>query len=186
MLGYTRMLDEEAGDEPVADVVFVPAGVGGLLAAIASWGHWRYGDRRPAIVAVEPIAAACVQASMRRGAPTRVEGPLATVMAGLRCGEMSPIAFRAIASLVDAFVAIEDELAIEAMRRLARPAPGDPVVACGASGAAALGGLLAALRAPELGDVRAALRLGPRTRALVLVTEGITDPEMAARVLADP
>lgn len=184
MLGYTRMLDEEAGDEPAADVVFVPAGVGGLLGAIASWGRWRYGDRRPAIVAVEPAAAACVQASMRHGAPTSVEGPLATAMAGLRCGEMSPIAFRTIASLVDAFVAIEDELAFEAMRRLARPAPGDPAVSCAASGAAALGGLLAALRAPELHDVRAALGLGSRTRALVLVTEGVTDPQMVARVLA--
>ena len=183
MLGYTRIMDEI---DVKPDVIFAPAGVGGLLAAVACWCDLRYGRERPRVVAVEPASAACVQASVRAGQPAAVPGPFDTAMGGLRCGEMSPSVFPAVASLVDAFVAIEDAFAFEAMRLLARPAPPDPAVACGASGAAALGGLLALLTDPELRDVKDELGIGPDTRVLGLVTEGITDPALFETVLARP
>ena len=46
MLGYTRLMDELAagyGDSWRPDVICVPGGVGGLLAAVACWSnrHWR-------------------------------------------------------------------------------------------------------------------------------------------------
>lgn len=186
MLGYTRILDEIAADapslaagvsgpgfEPGRTVVFVPAGVGGLLAAVACWGGWYHGAARPGVVAVEPASAACVQASLRAGRPTEITGPFDTVMGGLRCGVMSPAVFPAIRTLVDACVAIEDDYAFDAMRRLARPSPPDPAVACGPSGAAALGGLLAALGDPALEAVRRHLDLGPETTVVVLATEGV-------------
>lgn len=96
MLGYTRLMDEAAAAWPDVrppDLLVVQAGVGGLLAAVASWSAWTWGDRRPPLLAVEPLHAACVQASARAGRPTPVGGPLTTVMAGLRCGEVSPLAF---------------------------------------------------------------------------------------------
>jgi diaminopropionate ammonia-lyase len=191
-LGYTRLLDEDWTPPSVLshgappDVIFVPAGVGGLLAAVACWGDWQYGERRPLVVAVEPRSAACVQASVRAGRPTRVEGPFETLMGGLRCGEMSPDTFPAVSTLVDAFIGIEDDWAFEAMRRLARPVDGDARIVAGASGAAALGGLLAVLRAPELAAVRQRLRVDVVTRVEVLVTEGATDPDHLDRVLARP
>jgi diaminopropionate ammonia-lyase len=186
MLGYTRLMDEaEAhwGSAPPPDAVFVPGGVGGLLAAVACWGDWRYGADRPLVVAVEPVSAACLEVSARHGRPTPVPGPFETVMGGLRCGEMSPDVFPAIGSLVDAFVAIEDEIAFEAMRLLAHGREGDPDIVCGASGAAALGGLLAAVSAPGMGDVKERLRLGVNSRILLLVTEGATDPELVDDIL---
>jgi diaminopropionate ammonia-lyase len=188
MLGYTRIMDEIAaamGDDRL-DAVFVPAGVGGLLAAVACWEDLQYGHRRAKVVAVEPLTAACVQVSVRAGAPTAVPGPFDTTMGGLRCGEMSPSVFPAVASLVDGFVAIEDEFAFAAMRQLARPAAGDPIVECASSGAAALGGLLAARTDSTLSGFFDDLGLDNSSRIAVLVTEGVTDPAVVNRVLARP
>ncbi|MGE0042565.1 MAG: diaminopropionate ammonia-lyase [Vicinamibacterales bacterium] len=177
MLGYTRLMDEAADAwGPGPDTIFVQGGVGGLLAAVASWTAWRYGQARPAIVSVEPSSAACLLESARAGAPVHVHGPLTTVMAGLRCGDVSPLAFSALRPIVDAYMAIDDDWAVEGLRRLARPSGGDRAIEAGASGAAALGGLLAALHDPEMAEVKARLGLGPGSRVAVLVTEGVTDP----------
>jgi diaminopropionate ammonia-lyase family len=174
MLGYTRMMDEVA--EPF-DVVFVQGGVGGLLCGVASWCAWHAG-RHPVVVSVEPTTAACLQASARAGRPTAVSGPLATTMAGLRNREVSPLAFESVRTTVDAYLAIDDHWSHEAMWTLAHPDGGDPPVAAGASGAAALGGLLAVCRDPGMRTVRDRLRLGPASRVLVLVSEGVTDPSL--------
>jgi diaminopropionate ammonia-lyase len=189
MLGYTRILDEIAdlpelkpGIRPF-DAIFVPAGVGGLLAAVACWCDLQYGADRPRVIAVEPASATCVQTSVRAGRPTAVPGPFHTTMGGLRCGEMSPSVFPAVSTLVDAFVGIEDAWSFEAMRLLARPAPPDAKVECGPSGAAALGGLLAILTEPALADVREALAL-THARVAVIASEGVTDPGLFAEVLA--
>jgi diaminopropionate ammonia-lyase len=187
MLGYTRLLDEAEASwspGPPPDAIFVPAGVGGLLAAVASWAHWRYGRQRPRVVGVEPASAACVQSSVRNQKLTTLQGPFNTVLGGLRCGEMSPAAFDASRSLVDAYVAIEDEWAFEAIRLLADGADGDPEVRAGASGAASLGGLVATLRDPALTPVREELQVDRNSRLMVVVTEGVTDPAVFEQALA--
>jgi diaminopropionate ammonia-lyase len=187
MLGYTRLMDEAEqawSPDPAPDIVLVQAGVGGLLAAVACWADHRFGHSRPAIIGVEPSSATCVQTSIRNGRPTTLPGPFDTVMGGLRCGEMSPVAFDSLNTLVDGFVGIDDDWAFDAMRRLARPADGDPRIAAGASGAAACGGLLAILRDPSLEPFRVGLGLGPASRAVVLVTEGVTDPAGFEAVLS--
>jgi diaminopropionate ammonia-lyase len=184
MLGYTRIMDEI---DVVPDLVFVPAGVGGLLAAVACWTELQYpSGPKPRVVAVEPVSAACVQASVRAGVPTALPGPFPTSMAGLRCGEMSPAVFPAVATYVDAFIGIEDDYAFDAMRRLARPAAPDPVIECGPSGAAALGGVLALLQDPGLRGLAAPLGLDSTARIVVIATEGVTDPALFQRVLARP
>jgi diaminopropionate ammonia-lyase len=191
MLGYTRMMDEVReqgsgiGDQGsgIGDqgdtVVFVQGGVGGLLCAIASWcafhkPHWK-------VVGVEPTDAACLQASARAGRPTAVDGVLDTTMAGLRNREVSPLAFESLLPNVDAFLAIDDSWTFEAMRAL-----NSVGIRAGASGGAALGGLLAACRDPQMQEVRAHLRLGPRIRIIALVSEGVTDPSLWTRVVAAP
>ncbi len=181
MLGYTRLMDEAAaawaGHGP-PDLMIVQAGVGGLLAAVASWSAWTFGPDRPRLIAVEPTEAACVQASARAGRPTTLDGPLTTVMAGLRCGEVSPLAFAALAPLVDGYVAVEDGWARQAMRRLARPGPGDPALAVGASGAAGLAALLAMRQDEALAGVAEAVVLTASTRVFLIATEGVTEPEL--------
>lgn len=173
MLGYTRMMDEVGAG---FDIVFVQGGVGGLLCGIASWCATH--APRCKVVSVEPASAACLQASARAGQPTAVTGPLNTTMAGLRNREVSPLAFHSVLTTVDAFLAIDDRWAHDAMRTLAHPSDGAPAVAAGASGSAALGGLLAVCRDAEMAGVRAALGLGPGARVLALVSEGVTDPDL--------
>lgn len=184
MLGYTRLVDEMAADMPDGppDVIFVPGGVGGLLAAVAeaSARHWA---RPPRIVAVEPASATCLQASARAGTPTAVPGPFDTMMGGLRCGEVSPLAFQALLPLVDAYVGIDDSWAEQAMRTMARPMGSDQPLEVGPSGAAALAGLLATLRDPAAADLREALALGHKTTVVLIASEGMTDPPLWARVV---
>jgi diaminopropionate ammonia-lyase len=104
-------------------------------------------------------------------------------MGGLRCGEVSRSAFAAVQSIVDGFIAIEDEWAFEAMRLLAAPRGGDPPLEIGPSGAAATGGVLAALRDPSGAEIRERLGLGPSTRVLTIASEGVTEPDLFARIV---
>ena len=71
------------------------------------------------------------------------------------------------------------------MRALGRPLGADPTIAAGASGAAALGGLLALMRDEPLADARARLGLSADSRALVIVSEGVTDPAEAGRLVSE-
>jgi diaminopropionate ammonia-lyase len=182
MLGYTRMLDEireqaSVSGEPAFDAIFVQGGVGGLLCAMASWCAFHRREDPPRVITVEPASAACLQASARARGPVAVTGALATAMAGLRNREVSPPAFTALLPIVDAFVAIEDVWADAAMRALARPEPAEPSISAGASGSAALGGLFALCEEPSLRDARNTLGLSAQSRVLVIVSEGVTDPD---------
>ena len=163
MLGYTRMMDEirerdrDRGRD--LDAVFVQGGVGGLLCAIASWCAFHRPDCK--VISVEPTQAACLQASARAGHPVTVDGPLQTTLAGLRNREVSPLAFESLLPNVDAFMAIDDEWAFEAMRAL--NANG---IKAGASGSAALGGLLALCRDRSMQETRRAWRSTIEPRCL--------------------
>ncbi len=181
MLGYTRMMDEvrDQGSgirDQGVDAVFVQGGVGGLLCAIASWCafHWPHCK----VIGVEPTQAACLQASARAGRAVAVHGPLDSTLAGLRNREVSPLAFESLLPNVDAFLAIDDIWAHEAMRTLARPSSGDPSIAAGASGSAALGGLMALCRDASMVEPRRELGLNRSARVLALVSEGVTDPDL--------
>ena len=117
------------------------------------------------------IPAACALASMEAGEIVSVPGPHDSIMAGLNCGRASLIAWPIVSRGIDAFLAINDERAREAMRALA----GIGVVA-GETGAAGFAGLLELLTGPKSAQYRAMLALDQETRALVLITEGATDP----------
>lgn len=186
MLGYTRLMDEaelQWRDTGRPDIILVQGGVGGLAGAVASWLAWRYDDEeRPLLVVVEPLHAACIQASARAGHPVALGGPLTTIMGGLRCGEMSPMAFDVLDEVVDAYLAIDDEWTRLAMRRLAHPVPPDSPLAVGTSGAAGIAALLAA-RDADLPDGFGAT-LGSAASVLAIATEGPTEPALWAEVTA--
>lgn len=182
MEGYSTIcweIDEElatrGGAEP--DLVAVQFGVGALAAAVVR--HYRQRDRvaPPAILSVEPLRAACMLASMEAGEIVTVPGPHDSIMAGLNCGRPSVIAWPIVSTGIDAFIAIPDERAREAMRLLA----GCGVVA-GETGAAGLAGLLELLTGPESASRRTALHVSDSTRVLLFVTEGATDPQAYARI----
>jgi diaminopropionate ammonia-lyase len=153
--------------------LFVQGGVGGLPAAVCAhlWEDW--GAQRPRFVVVEPERADCLYRSAEAGRPVVVPGPHDTVMAGLACGEVSLLAWEVLAQGADAFLAIPDAAATDAMRLLADGVGGDAPLVAGESGVAGLAGLLCAL-----GDegARRTLELGPESRVLLIGSEGATDP----------
>ncbi len=116
----------------------VQVGVGSLAASVVI----RYGGQAR-IVAVEPTSAACGLRSAEAGEPVVVPGPHDSIMAGLNCGTVSPLAWPILSAGVDVFVAIEDDYAERAMRDLAAEG-----IVAGESGAAGLAGLRA-FRRPE-------------------------------------
>jgi diaminopropionate ammonia-lyase len=180
MHGYTVMVEEALRQWPDAAPpthAFVQGGVGALPAAAAAHLWQRLGVRRPRFVVVEPERAACLLASARAGKPVAVTGTLDTVMAGLACGEASELAWDLLARAADAFMAIPDRDAIDAMRLLAEQRP---AVVAGESAVAGLAALRAAAADPE---ARAALRLGPDSRVLLFGSEGATDPELYREIV---
>lgn len=176
MAGYTRIMEEASqawGTEP-PDIVIVQAGVGSLAGAVAGWLDATFGDRRPRVVTVEPDGSACLLVSLRAGQITALASCGPTEMVGLRCAEVSPLAWRALAPAVDAALAVDDGAAATAIARLDHPAPNDPAIVAGASGAAGVAGLMALVQRPELADLRRTLELSTSTRIFAIVTEGPT------------
>ncbi len=189
---YTTMFREMENDlnqpdSPGIDFVFVPGGVGALAAAAGFYYAQRYAGGRPRLVAVEPRAAACLLESARnpQGEPVDATGTLQTVMAGLNCGRASTIAWPFIRDTFDLFLGIADRYALDAMRTYYAPAGGDPRIISGESGAATLGALLALTGSDKLEPVRSRLKLGPKSRVLLLNTEGATDPDSFERITGE-
>jgi diaminopropionate ammonia-lyase len=194
MEGYTTLFAEateelEAAGRPDPDLVLLQAGVGGLAWAGTCFYARRAGVKRPRLVAVEPIEADCLGESIAapEGQATATRGRLRTIMAGLNAGTPSPAAWPLLRAAMNAFLAVDDGYAEEAMRRLHAGAAGDPRVIAGESGAAGVAGLLALCREPALAAARSALGLDEDARVLVVISEGATDPASYRRIVGvDP
>jgi diaminopropionate ammonia-lyase len=167
---------------PSPDLVLVQGGVGALAAAAVADARGR--RPRPVLAVVEPDSADCLLESIASpgGEPRAARGRQDSIMAGLNCGLPSLAAWPVLRRGIDLFLSVEDRHAEEAMRLLWRPVAGDPRVEAGESGAAGLAGLLALLREPPFRAARERFGIGPRTAALVINTEGATDPAGFRRV----
>lgn len=180
--GYSTIFSEarrqlfEAGED-YPDVVVVQIGVGALAASVVH-NHRSAEGPRARILGVEPDTAACVLASLEAGEIVTVPGPHPSIMVGLNCGTPSDLAWPELSTGINAYVAVEDDAAREAMRRLA-----DAGVVSGETGAAGLAGLMAALEDEEL---RRALDLNKQTRVLLISTEGDTDPGAYEAIVGRP
>ncbi len=192
MTGYSTIFAEiaeqtasavapDAATAPPFDLALLPAGVGGLAAAGAASLVLQYGAARPRLVCVEPEESACFLESILHGEgrPLAATGDQRSIMVGLCCGMPSLLAWPIVRDAADLLLAIEDEHAVAAMRLCHRHG-----ITAGESGASTLAGLLALLRCEELAPARAALGLGPGSRVLVINTEGATDPQNYARIVA--
>ncbi|MBL1097580.1 diaminopropionate ammonia-lyase [Streptomyces coffeae] len=169
--GYATLfheIDEQlrsvGGELP--DLLAVPVGVGSLAQAAVTHYRSRPTGPAPALLAVEPVAAACVLASLVRGEPVAVETG-ETTMAGLNCGTPSSLAWPVLRDGLDAAVAITDADSARASRDLAALG-----VSSGPCGAASLAGVRAALTGEGAADRRGALGLGPASTLVLLSTEG--------------
>jgi len=181
MQGYTVMTEEIISQLPDGERpthVFLQAGVGGLAAAVAAhlWEAW--GTERPRVVIVEPETADCVYRTVENGGAATVPGDLDTFMACLAAGEVSTAAWSLLKTCADDVLAVEDDAARRAMRKLARTSP---VIVAGESGCAGIAGLLCAC-ADE--TIRSALNLDPLARILCINSEGDTDPAQYAATVS--
>jgi diaminopropionate ammonia-lyase len=178
MEGYSTIFSEiddslEFQKETAPDLIAVQFGVGALAAALV-----RHGSPDAKILSVEPNSAACGLAAAAAGKIVTVPGPHDSIMAGLNCGRASLIAWPIVSRGIDAFIAIPDERAREAMRRLARIG-----IVAGETGAAGLAGLIELLTGEDSIARRELLGIDRRTRSLILITEGATDPVAYERIV---
>ena len=179
MVGYTVMVGEalRAGEAPTH--VFIQGGVGGLAAAVIGHLWERLGEDRPVAVIVEPAAADGLLQSALARQPSASRGDLHTIMAGLSCREISPLAWEIVGRGAHAFMTVPEEGVAPLMRAAARGGLGEPFEG-GESGVAGLLGLIEVARD---GERRRRVGLDERSRVLVFNTEGATDPELYARIV---
>ena len=158
-----REIDEQLAGR-VVNLVAVPTGVGSLLQAALQ----HYCDpalaQRPAVLAVEPVTAACVTASLAAGRPIQVDTSQPTIMAGLNCGSVSTIAWPVIRDGLDAGVTVTDDQARAATDRL-----NELRIPAGPCGGAALAGVRKALGDA---DRRAELAITADSVLVLISTEG--------------
>lgn len=176
MQGYTALLSEALRQMPEPPThVFVQAGVGGIAATVAGHFDILFGDKRPFFVVVDPSRAACLFESARAGHPVKVDHSESTVMAMLECYEPSLVAWRILSRTADAFMTVEDEDAVGAMKQLANPDGSDPAVVAGESGGV---GLAALIKVASDGAMREQIGLNDQSRVFLINTEGATDPKL--------
>ncbi len=170
-----------ANESPFTHVV-LQGGVGGLAAGIVSYVWERYGAHRPKFIVVEPAQADCLFQSAIQGRAAKATGSVDSVMAGLACGETSPLAWKFLEESVDYFMTISDDDAVTAMHILARGSERDIPIVSGESGAAGLAGL-AVLRKHQALSTK--VGLDASSRVLLISTEGATAPQVFQQLVGE-
>ena len=189
MAGYMTMAQEaieemkEKGVRPTH--VFLQAGVGSMAAGVAAYLTNVFRDCPPAFVIVEAEAADCLHKTVaaRDGKIHIAEGDLATMMAGLACGEPCRTALSMLEETAENFVTITDRVAARAMRMLGNPLPGDDRVVSGESGASGFGAFVELVREGAPKEWRETVGLDENAVVLCFSTEADTDQGNYRRVV---
>ncbi|SMC11225.1 Diaminopropionate ammonia-lyase [Roseovarius aestuarii] len=183
MAGYGVMAREVVRDLPKAPThVLLQGGVGGLAAAVAAVFQQEWGENAPRVIVVEPELAPCLFASAKAGTATSVNIEAETLMDGLSCGEPSEIAWRVLDSVATDFLTIPETNVAPTVRMLAQPKNGQTMVEAGESGVAGLCGLICAALQDGL---REHLRLDGDSVAVLIGSEGITDPNIFQQIMTE-
>lgn len=199
MQGYNTMLletQEQFASQGITRPthIFVQAGVGALAASVIGFYSALFKEDSPKFVVVEPTNAACLYetAKYNDGKCHNVTGDLDTIMAGLACGEPSPIAWEILSRQADVFLKVPDYIAARGMRILATPLHDDPLVISGESGAVSLGALYAMLSATKdknadkhTEELKNILGIDRTSKILFINTERNTDPIRFRQIIWD-
>jgi diaminopropionate ammonia-lyase family len=183
MQGYAILAEELMADAVAFTHVILQGGVGGLAAGVVSAFWERDGPDRPCFIVVEPEQADCLLQSARTGRPAAASGSVDSIMAGLACGQASPLAWRFLAPAVDFFLTVSDAEAVAAMRTIAQGEAGDIPILSGESGAAGLAALQSLAATPSW---RHQVGFGSASSILLINTEGATAPETYERLVGPP
>lgn len=189
MQGYTTIASEfltqaKEGGIPAPTHIFLQAGVGSFAGAMAAFFADYYADAKPYIIVAEPNKADCFYQSALNGKMTMVGGDLDSIMAGLSCGEPSPIAW-SILSKSEAFLSLPDWVTARGMRMYASPCGQDTRVISGESGAVTLGALSLIMQRREYAPLKEALNLGASSSVLLVSTEGDTYKDLYKKIVWD-
>ncbi len=183
MAGYGVIAHEVAADHPEAPThVFVQGGVGGLAAAVAASMRQHWGGDSPRVIVVEPELADCLFNSAQAGRISPVQIEEETMMAGLSCGEPSPLAWSILREEASHFLTIPESFVAPAMRLAAHPGEGDPAIVAGECSAAGLSALIAVMQSDTL---KAELSFNDDSIPLLIGTEGASDPEIYRRLIEE-
>ena len=189
MQGYMTMAYEAYLQlkDVVPTHIFIQAGVGSLAGAVIGFFSGVYKDRKPVMTVVEPDQAACVYKTMKAddGQRHTVTGDMATIMAGLACGEPNTVSLKILRQYGDNFLSCPDYTAAQGMRILGNPLGSDRKVTAGESGAAAFGAAMEILRDPDCQTLKEKLGLNENSRILFFNSEGDTDKENYLRIVWD-
>lgn len=190
MQGYTTILAEiveQLKEESLDSIthIFLQAGVGSFAASIAAAFYNLTSESSPKIVIVEPSKADCLYQSALHasGDPQRVYGKLDTMMAGLACGEPSPVAWDILKSISDCFISVDDTISAKGMQLLGHPRGEDAKVISGESGAVPLGVLYELLTNDQTSPLKEELGLDESSNILFISTEGDTDPDNYQKIV---
>lgn len=179
MQGYATLADEaveqmrEMGVTPTH--VLLQAGVGAMAGGVLGYLVDVYGPQNLRSIIIEPDKADCIYRSGVKGDIVNVGGDMATIMAGLACGEPNPLGWEILRNCATQFISCQDSVAALGMRVLGNPYGDDPRVISGESGAVGLGVLAAVHHHPQRQALMEKLALDKDAIVLVISTEGDTD-----------
>jgi diaminopropionate ammonia-lyase len=158
--------------------VIIQAGVGSLAGSVVGYFSNRFKGQEPTFCVVEAGAADCLYRSAMRknGRTVTVKGKLDTIMAGLACGEPNTISWDILRNHSSGFAGCPDWMSAMGTRMYGVPLEGDPTVISGESGSVTMGFLACVMMYKRYEPIRKALKLGPKSRVLIISTEGNTDP----------
>ena len=165
--------------------IFLQAGVGSMAGGIAAYFIHRAADQMPRVTIVEAEGSDCIYQSAKKndGQIHTVSDECHTIMAGLNCGTPCKTVWPILRDSSGFFCACKDCITEAGMRAYASPLEGESsAVVSGESGAVTYGLLLEILRSQEL---RQLFRIDSYSVILLFNTEGDTDPEDYARVIAE-
>ena len=182
MAGYGLMVTEILSQLPQPPShMILQAGVGGLAAALAARFWLECGEQRPRLMVVEADRAPSLLKSAREGKLHSVSISEETIMAGLSCGEVSPLAWEVLWRCADHFVTVADDFVAPAMRCLASGELGGGKIEGGECSTA---GLIALIAIATNQKLRGEFSLDQDSRVLLIGSEGATDPDIYRGIVA--
>ena len=187
MQGYTTLMKEVVKQlEDAPTHVFLQAGVGSFASAMVAFLQQYYKEDITFIL-VEPHVANCYFESFKQGEEqfVKVGGTMQTIMAGLACGEPSPLAWDILKTYAQVSVSCEEEIAANGMRVLGNPIGKDPRIIAGESGAAPAGCFYTIMTNSLYQDLKETIQLNTTSRVLLINTEGDTDSDNYRAIVWD-
>ncbi|WP_417430731.1 diaminopropionate ammonia-lyase [Kiloniella sp.] len=182
MAGYGVMTNEITQElSPPPSHVFLQGGVGGLAASVCAALRQKWEKASPRVIIVEPDLASCLYASAVKDTLTSVQITEETIMAGLSCGEPSPLAWNILREEASDFLSIPDLFIAPAMKLLAKPIGNDPAIEAGES---AVAGLAAIITVAQDTALRNDFRIDKTSRVLLIGSEGATDRALYDKIIS--